>query len=81
MDLFAEILKQGSLGLVAAVFGYLWLKERADRKASDALYIQALKDSLASKDKTLENITTPLSNIAQGVKLLTDKIVTGKGQL
>lgn len=79
MELFTEFLKQGVVGLVAAVFLWLYLQERKERKEYQDKYEASLEARRVDAKETTDNITTPLSGISQGIKLLTDKILVSRG--
>lgn len=78
MDPTTELLKQGVLGLVAAIFLWLYLREvgRHDvtRKEKDAQAEARRVDAVNTVDK----ITGPLDTISQYSKLTYDKLLASK---
>lgn len=78
MELITEFLKQGVVGLVAAVFLWLYLQERKERKEYQSKYEASLETRIEDAGQSLQTIKEPMQSISQGIKLLTDKIVLGK---
>jgi hypothetical protein len=78
MDILVELLKQGVVGLLAAVGFYLYFQERKERKEYQDKYEASLDarrvDSVDREGKVIALGT----NFSQSVSNLTDKIVTGK---
>ena len=79
MELFAEFLKQGVVGLIAAVFLWLYLQERKERKEYQTKYEDSLGTRLTDSLERENKVTTLGTNFSQSVSNLTDKIVAGKG--
>lgn len=72
------LLAQGGLGLLAGVFLWLFLQERAEhketRKQKDALLEARRVDAV----ETVDNVTKPLQDIAQTQQLIYDKLLVGR---
>lgn len=81
MDGVAELLKQGGLGVTAALFLWLYSQERKDRKEYQDKYEASLEARRVDAKETTEQVTTPMQDISRGIKLLTDKIILGKKDL
>lgn len=80
MELFAEFLKQGVVGLIAAVFLWLYLQERKERKEYQTKYEDSLGIRLTDSLERENKVTALGTNFSQSVSNLTDKIVAGKGE-
>lgn len=78
MELLPELLKQGVVGLVAAIGFYLYFQEQKERKEYQNKYEASLEARRIDSKETTEQVTVPMQGISQGIKLLTDKIVLGK---
>lgn len=72
------LLAQGGFGILAAVFLWLFLQERADHKKTrqekDALLEARRQDAI----DTMDNVTKPLKDIAQTQQLIYDKLLIGR---
>lgn len=72
------LLAQGGFGILAGVFLWLFLQERADhkqtRKEKDALLEARRVDAV----ETVDNVTKPLKDIAQTQQLIYDKLLVGR---
>lgn len=79
MDFTAELLKQGVIGLVAGIFFWLYMTERKEHEKTRDKYEASLESRRADAKETTETVTVPLSQMAQGLKLLNDKIDISKG--
>lgn len=80
MDFTTELLKQGVIGLVAGIFFWLYMTERKEHEKTRTKYENSLEARRVDAKETTETITAPLSQMAQGIKLLSDKILINKGE-
>lgn len=79
MDQFViELMKYGVVGLVAALFFWLYIQEKKDHAKTREALIASLQGRLTDSQRTTENITGPLQLISQGITLLGDKIESSK---
>jgi hypothetical protein len=78
MDFAPDLLKHGVLGLVAALFLWLYLGERKENKE---LYKRIFELTDARRQDAQENYdkaTQPLSGLSQMVQLIYDKLDASK---
>lgn len=75
-----ELLKQGILGLVAGIFFWLYMQERKDHKETRTKYEASIDARRADAKEVVTDLTGPMASIAQGVKLLGEKISITKGE-
>lgn len=77
-QLIATLITQGGLGVVAAIFFWLYISERNDhKKTRDAKDVLLEARRLDAKD-TVDKVTGPLSSISDTLKLVYDKLVVSK---
>lgn len=78
-QIFIELAKFGLAGVVAFIFYKVWQDEKKAHEVTRAALIAALGDRITDSKENMKNVTVPLDNIAQGLKLIGDKIEISKG--
>lgn len=85
MDFLPELLKQGSLGVVAAIFLWLYLGEKKDHKATrdEVKAVVKEKETLMEARRvdaveTRTDVTSMLPVISQSLQNISDKITISK---
>lgn len=78
MELFPEILKLGSAGVIAGVFLWLYVEERKDHKETRRLYIESLGARLEDSKTSVSKVTDALGGISLGIQTISDKIEISK---
>ena len=82
MDLLGPLVSQGGLGLVAAIFLWLFIQERKEHREdhrTDQTAIRELQDArLSDQRDTTREVTTVLQGNAQAMTVLSEKIEIGK---
>lgn len=79
MDFAAELLKQGLVGLFAAIFFWLYLQEKKAHDITRQALIVSFTDRLTDSEKNTTSVITTAQGMAQSVQLLTEKIEISKG--
>lgn len=78
MEIAAELFKQGTMGLAAGIFFWLYLQERSDKKkvqdSKDALMEARRLDAAESR----RDVTDVLPGLKQSIDTLSSKIEVGK---
>ncbi len=80
MDVVAILIQQGGFAIIAGIFLWLYLGEKKDHSETRKRYEASLEVRITDAKETTESVTVPLSQMAQGIKLLSDKIIIGKGE-
>lgn len=78
--ILTELIKFGIAGVVAFVFYKMWQDEKKEHAETRAALIASLTDRVNDSKENMKNVTVPLDNIAQGMKLISDKIEISKGK-
>lgn len=79
MDLVAELVKQGLLGIFAGVFLWFYIQEKKDHEKTRQSLIASFTDRLADSEKNTVSVLTTAQGMSQSVNLLTEKIEVSKG--
>lgn len=77
-QLFPEILKLGSAGIIAGIFFWLYMEERKEHKETRRLYMESLGDRLSDSKNSVTKVTDALSGISLGIQNISDKIEISK---
>lgn len=80
MDGVAELLKQGGLGITAALFLWLYLNERAETRRLNQKLIDSADLRTQDAKDNVDKIVKPMSAFTQTVSLIYDKLKLGKEQ-
>lgn len=78
MDFLPELLKQGIMGLVAGVFLWLFIQERAAHQKTRDQKDLLMEARRMDAKETLEKVEGPLSSIAQSTAFIADKLISVK---
>lgn len=81
MDMVDTLVTQGGLGILAAVFLWLFLQERSDHKQTRQEKDALMEARRVDAAETADNVTKPLQDIAQTQKLIYDKLLVGKSEV
>lgn len=80
MDGVSELLKQGGLGLTAAIFLWLYLNERNENRKLYQKLLDAADARTKDANDNLEKVVKPMSAFSQTVSLIYEKLKLGKEQ-
>lgn len=79
MDFFAELLKWGPGGLLAAIFLGFYIQERKDHAVTREKYIASIEARREDSKENVNKVTNVLDGMAVGIKGISDKIEVSKG--
>jgi hypothetical protein len=77
---YQALLTQGGLGLMAAIFFWLYMTERKDHQKTRDKNEQLMEARRVDAKETVDSFTAPLQGISQGIQMLSAKIESTKQQ-
>lgn len=80
MDSVAELLKQGGLGVMASVFLWLYLNERAETRRLNQKLLDAADQRTTDAKENVDKVVKPMQSFSQTVNLIYEKLKLGKEQ-
>lgn len=78
-EIIKDLLTQGGLGIMAAIFFWLYNSERKDHQKTRDKYEGSLDARREEAKENMELATQPLNSMAKSLDLLNEKIILGKG--
>ena len=79
-QIFVELAKYGLPGLVAFLFYKLYSDEKKSHEITRGKLLDSLADRITDSKETVIKVTTPLENISEGIRNISDKIEVSKGR-
>lgn len=80
MEVVAELLKQGGLGLMAAVFLWLYLNERTENRRLNEKLIDSADLRTKDAQDNVDKVVKPMAAFSQTAGLIYDKLKSSKEQ-
>lgn len=80
MDLIAQLVTYGGLGILAAVLLYLLLEERKEHAVTRQKLIDSMSAHLEDSKTSVTKVTDALGGLTAGVQSIGDKITIFRGK-
>lgn len=80
MDVFGELLKQGLIGLVAAIAFWLYIQERNNHEKTRQDLMASMLARLDDSKEDTKSILSTVQGVSTSIAALTDKIELARGR-